>query len=360
MKFKMINLELSNNEIQDIFDKAYKKSITCVESDHRLLPLKDIIKGEEIRNISDQLDSFNITFELLGVNMLQYTIISTFRNILINVLDKDYAMFKTINLESEELNDEYNKLLAECLLIRSMLKDKYGFSDDLIEYIEPMTQLVDLRISMTTREFLRFVNTCSKYDELIDIVIALYDIDELNLLLSRRTELATQKDLFMRYLIDNVTRDYIIDNKLYVLSNMEHVKRSIDFGYNVKVSSLGFGSYIAFREIATSLPNFNIKLENPKHVENNGTIPIVVKIANEYSDLGDEDKKIIDKYIYRWICLINRFHLETEVFDERALLCHLGCFGTVFRMNNELKEYNPYPIRLNKEAEVILDKMLEI
>lgn len=349
MKFKVENLELSINEITDLFEDKVEYNLETIE-------------GEEARDISDILDSYNITFELTGVNMLQYTIISTFRRILIDILDKDYVVFDTVNLESEELNCEYNKLIDECLSIRSMLKDKYKFSEDLIEYIEPMTKLIDLRISMTIKEFLRFVNTCSKYDELIDILISIYENDnaELNLLLMMRSEVATQKDLFMRNLLDDVTRDYVIDNKLHVLSDINHIKISSDFGYNVKVSSVGFGSYKAFREIATKLPNFNIKLENPKHVDNDSNIPIVVKIADEYSKLSEEHMKLIDKYIYKWICLINRFYLETDVFDERALLCHLGCFGTVFRMNNELKEYNPYPIRLNKEAEGILDKMLEI
>lgn len=349
MKFKLINLELSINEITYLFEERVEYNL-------------DEMREDKLRDILDVLDSYNITFELTSVNMLQYTIITTFRRILIDVLDKKYPVFNTLNLESEELNCEYNELIAECLSIRYVLKDKYNFSEDLIEYIEPMTKLIDLRISMTIKEFLIFVNTCSKYDELKDIIKSIYENDnaELNLLLMMRSEVVTQKDLFMRNLLDDATRDYIIDNKLYVLSDINHVKRSSDFGYSVKVSSAGFGSYKAFREIAIKLPNFSIKLENPKHVGNDSTIPIIVKIDDEYSKLSEEHVKLIDNYIYRWICLINRFHLETDVFDERALLCHLGCFGTVFRMNNELKEYNPYPIRLNKEAEGILDKMLEI
>lgn len=338
LKFELESIDLNKKEIKEI--------ISLVEN----YTYKGFDMGEEeVRDIGDYLDGFNISFKIFGLNILQYTMISTLRNVVKGVLDSKTISFANVNLGSEELNKEYTRLIKECIKIRNILKDKYSFDENTISYIEPMTRTIDMRFSMSIKEFLRFVNTCSKYDELIDIVIPIYQEDRLEGILDIRTDVAGQKDLFLRNKVEASIREELImnDSKVSIVSRTRDNIRLLN-----KMSVLCMGSYVAFRNITTNTKNFNIKLENPKHVDNDISININIIIPEEYSTLEEDDMNLIDKYIYGWICLINRIHLDRDYYEGKVILCHLGCFGVVFRMNNSCGIYNKlrHNYRIGKEA----------
>lgn len=338
LKFELEKIDLTGEDIVEIVNEVENYTFKGFD-----------MGEEELRDISDYLDGLNISFKITGVNMLQYTIISTLRNVVSEIVVEEFTKFTNVNLGSKELNDEYTRLVAECFKIKDILKNKYKFDDELLEYIEPMTKTVDIRFSMTIKEFLRFVNTCSRYDELIDIIVSMDSVEELEGLLYIRTELAGRKDLFLRNKISKDVREElnVNENKVKLLSRKDKKVQIIE-----KVSTICIGSYVSFRNIVTNTKNFNIRLENPKHVDSDDSIPINIILPEEYSSIDINDINLIDKYIYGWICLINRIHLEKDYYEGKTILCHLGCFGVIFRMNNSCELYNEVRrnVKICKEA----------
>ena len=84
---------------------------------------KTFIDNKRIRDILDDLLSYNITFRLENINMLQYTLLLTIRE-----LDVEFIKsigFEAIEFDNEDLNDEYDRLICRACDICKILETKY-------------------------------------------------------------------------------------------------------------------------------------------------------------------------------------------------------------------------------------------
>ena len=336
--FVLENLELSKSKLDEYVN---------------ILNDNDTTKNKK-RNVIDEFDMVNITFELKSVNMLQYTILSTIRNIKINKIDRDDFDIPDLNTE---LKAEYYRLISKFDKISSMLSCKYSIPKSYIEYFEPMTKLVNIKISMTLKEFLEFIKTCNKYDELIDISVAINDNDVVNKLFTVLSYVKS-KELFLRNNCDDEQRNTISDyGKFKLLSNLSFIRNRINnYYYDVKVSNLAFGSFVAFRNLSLTSQISNVRLENPKHVLD-FNIDVILPDNIEIDD--EEDVKIIDKYIYEWILFNNKVKNYTDDIST-ILMCKLGCFGNVFMINSSFNRYKLLKRKIsNREAKDIITNIID-
>lgn len=332
----MINLELINIDInKDVLNnRIYDINI-----------IKDLLKDEKdqnkiIRDILDNMGMYNITIRLYDINMLQYTLITTIKNNNVRVMNPNEITFDTVDLYDETLEKEYYRLISQYMELRNELS---FLSNKMLENLEPNTRLVNIELCMSIKEFIEFLILCSKYDELMDIVLAVSNNEVLEGLVTILWSLKlSTEDLYMRMKIDNEIRNELSTNtKLVILSNSDFIKKNINEGNpNVKLTLLSYGNFLTIRDVSSKTSNIDIKLENPKFI-NREENPIDVILPNEFGLLLNEDQfNKVDKYIYDWVVFINKLEAdEKHYYYNDILACYLGCFGNVFRMNNTIEDY---------------------
>lgn len=323
----------------------------CItEMEHIFLSLNSLVEKEHksfddnkrIRDMIDDLEMYNITFKLSNINMLQYTLLLALRELNIDFIQS--IGYEAIEFGDEELNEEYDRLLCKSYDIESLLLDKYAylFDQQSIEYILPNSKLVDIHMSISIKELIELIHICSKYDELMNIVLAISNneiLEQLVTLVTSLYEYIQTDDLFIRTTIDEEIREDLTTHgtNLMILSNTDFIKDQLDNGIsNMKMSTLAHCSLVAFRDLVRRSYNFNMKLENfkYKHITQNEII-----LPEEYSEIEEDDLNLIDKYIYDWITFIDKLENSDIYYSNELTLCNLGCFGHIVRMNGKVNHY---------------------
>lgn len=293
-----------------------------------------------INDMLSNLDMYNITVRFNDITMMQYTLLLTIKDINPRLIkQRDIKFGKLIN-EDNKINDEYNRLISKYIDLRKKLD---LFSDTILEALEPGSRLVDVEICLSIKDLIRFINVCSKYDELIDLIVVLTnnEITEKIVSLSFKINNSNNYDLYMRNEIAKDIREELTveNNKLIILSDIEHVNKSIEEGnaYS-KISILTYGNYLEIRDLTNKLLNVNLKLENPKLFDKvNYSIDVI--LPEEFYMISDEDLiNELDGYIYDLISLIKNIQKEEYYYND-ILSCHLGCFANIFTMNNTISDY---------------------
>lgn len=323
----------------------------CItEMEHIFLSLNNLAEKEyktfddnkRIRDMIDDLAMYNITFKLSNINMLQYTLLLTLRDLNIDFIQS--IGYEAIEFGDDELNEEYDRLLCKSYDIESLLLDKYAylFDQQSIEYILPNSKLVDIRMSISIKELIELIHTCSKYDEMMNIVLAISNneiLEQLVTVVNSLYEYIHTDDLFIRTTIDEEIREDLTTHgtNLMILSNTDFIKEQLDKGVSdMKMSTLAHCSLVAFRDLVRRGYNFNIKLENFKYkqITQNEII-----LPEEYGEIEEEDLNLIDKYIYDWIVFIDKLENSGTYYSNELTLCNLGCFGHIVRMNAKVSHY---------------------
>ena len=293
-----------------------------------------------INDMLSSLDMYNITVRFNDITMMQYTLLLTIKDINPRLIkQRDIKFGKLIN-EDSKINDEYNRLISKYIDLRKKLD---LFSDTVLEALEPGSRLVDVEICLSIKDLIGFINVCSKYDELIDLIVVLTnnEITEKVVSLSFKINNSNNYDLYMRNEIaKDIREELTVDsNKLIILSDIEYVNKSIEEGnaYS-KISILTYGNYLEIRDLTNKLLNVNLKLENPKLVDKvNYSIDII--LPEEFYMISDENLiNELDGYIYDWVSLIKNIQKEEYYYND-ILSCHLGCFANIFTMNNSVNDY---------------------
>lgn len=303
---------------------------------------KTFVDNKQIRDTIDILSAYNITFKLANINMLQYTLLLSMRELNIEFINS--IGFEAIEFDDIELNNEYDELLCRACKICKMLEDKneHLFNQNTLDYILPNSRLVDVRLSISMKEFVELIHTCSKYDELMNIILALSDNPILEKIVTATNsiyEYIHTDDLFMRLNIPDDTREDLTTHgtNLMILSNTAYIRNQINKGdVDVKMSTLAHCSLVAFRDLVRRSYNFNMKLENFKYKYNTQNEII---LPEEYSKIEEDDLNLIDKYIYDWIVFINKLENSGNYYSNELTLCNLGCFGHIVRMNAKVRHY---------------------
>lgn len=323
--------DLHDNEIENI-------ALTLLNLSEQ--EQKTFIDNKRIRDILDDLLSYNITFRLENINMLQYTLLLSIRE-----LDIEFVKsigFEAIEFDDDGLNAEYDKLVCRACDICKLLETVYSFDQNTLDYILPNSKLVSIRLSVSMKEFIELIHTCSKYDELMNIVLAISNNISLEKIVTVSNSLYDfihTDDLFMRVNIPEDIREDLTTHgsNLMIITNIDYIRNQINKGdVDVKMSTLAHCSLVAFRDLSRRSYNFNMRLENFKYNRINQNEII---LPEEYSKIDEDDLNLIDKYIYDWIVFINKINDRCEYYFNELSLCGLGCFGHVVRMNGKIRHY---------------------
>lgn len=300
--------------------------------------------NKRIRNVLDDLSNFNITFILEDIDMIIYTMLISIKNISCWELESDMVSFKEIAFPAKEMEDNYVSLISKFMELSNKLKEKYNLSDNEIEYLSPNSKLINVKVSCSIKDLMYFILTCAKYDELIDINILFSEYDELMesiLTVSMSlSQMIIVDDLFIRMKLDEENRRSMLDSgslSMNVISNEEYIAYCIKtFNSNVKLSTIGTCSLIAYRGMVDNLPKQDIKIENFNDFVNQEYFSISLPCV--YATLHDDDVNEIEKYIYDWYVLINQYRNMGD-YKQEQLLCCLSCFEHIFKMNSAVYNY---------------------
>lgn len=325
--------------------------------------LKDIINKENrnyddnkrIRNILDDMDGFNITILIEDLDMLKYTMISSIRNISVELVDSPEVEFRALTFPNGPFEEEYTRLINQFYHIKELLVCKYDMDDKLLQYIQPNSRLVNVRLTLSVKELIYFMLTCAKYDELLDINVLLTDVSELmeNLvtIAISLSDIIMVDDLFIRTPIEDNVKKNLLESgnvNIEIMSNEDYINHCIENGKaDVKMSTIGTCSLVAYREIVTNTPKQSIKIENFYDLIQQEYISLTLPI--EYLKIDEYVSNAIDGYLYDWYTLFYNLK-EYEEFENEAMLCCLGCFSNIFKMNMMIEEYSK--LKYNELSEV--------
>ena len=316
------------------------------ELERIMISLNNIAEKEEktyeeckrLRNILDDLAMYNITFRLEDINMLQYTLISSFMKSDVQFIRS--VGFEVIDFKDNELNEMYDRLMDKAQDLLFLLTEKYKFRYETIEYILPNSMYVDVSLSISIKELIEFIHTCSKYDELMDIVLAISEnelLEQVVTIANSLYDFIHTDDVFIRTAIGDEVREDLTTHgtNIMVLSNTDFIRDQIEHGNaEVKMSTLVHCSLVAFRDLINK--QIDVKLENFKYrpITSNEII-----LPREYGEIDEDDLNLIDKYIYDWVVLIDKIEQSGEYYSTELALCNLGCFGHIVRINAKVWEY---------------------
>lgn len=292
-----------------------------------------------IRNVMDDLSMYNMTLELNNITNLQYILLASISNV--EIKKTGAVGFECINFYDEELNEEYDRLLNEVFDIYYLLHSKYNFSDDEIDYLLPNSRLVNVKINLSVKDLFELIHTCSKYDELVDINLAISENETLEQIVTVANALYDfihTNDLFIRNRIDDELREELMNHgaNIIILSDCKHIKKLLNNGESdMKVSAIGHCSLVAYKAMVLN-KSFNLELENFKYVCD---IRNDIIFPEEYDCLDDDDYNLIEKYIYGWITFIDKLKANDNIYSTEITSCSLGCFGYIFRFNTTLNKY---------------------
>ena len=328
----MMNMELLN------IDLDYNKLIEVI----KFINNSENITYKEINDILCNLDMYNISVRFNNITMMQYTLLLTMKGIKPILLKQKEVKFDELNIEDKEIQNEYKRLLNEYIELR---KELDIFSDTTIECLEPGSRLVDVELNMSVKEFIEFINTCSKYDELLDLTLAIStnEITQNFIMILYRLDLNSY-DVYMRSQIIKEVREDLTslrgNIRSFIISNNDYISEELEKGNSdVKISLLSYSNYLEIRDLTNKSVDVNIRLENPKLIEKE-KYPIDIIVPDELGLITDENlTNRIDKYIYDWIVLISKIRDKDEYYYNDILSCYLGCFATIFTMNNSVKDY---------------------
>ena len=309
---------------------------------------RDVIQKEDrtfddnkrIKNILDDLDSFNMTIIIQDVDMIKYSMLLSMRNISVELISNEEIKFKNIEFPDEELTKEYDRLLNQYKAFEEIIE----LPDLLLQYIQPNSRLVDVRLSMSVKDFVYFILECSKYDEMLDIIVLISNFDDLmeNLITMSMSlrDMMYVDDLFIRMQLDEENRRAMLDSgiiNINLVSNDEYIQHCLENDKpDVKLSTIGTCSLVAYREIVRNIPKQQIKIENFFDLINQEYMSLTFPI--EYLNLDEYVSNAIDGYIYDWYLLIDKLK-GYEGTELDVMLCCLGCYSNIFKMNTMMENY---------------------
>ena len=314
---------------------------------------RDFDDIRRIRNILDDLESFNITFILEEVDMITYTTLLSMRNISVGLVPNDIS-FKRVDFFNDELLEEYERLITLCVNIQRELVAKYNMTRKEIEYLEPNSRLLTVKVSASIKDLLYFFLSCAKYDENMEIIVSFSNdklMEKLITIAMSINDLITVDDLFIRLKLDDDNREYLLDSvgeNIRIISNEEYIDYCMkNNDYTVKLSTIGSCSMIAYRELVDNTPKQSIKIENLYDFIDQDQFRIT--LPNKYTNVDPDLANIIDGYIYDWFILVNNLKLE-QGYEYSQMLCCLGCFNHIFKMNAPI--YNYFELDIEELSEV--------
>jgi hypothetical protein len=104
--------------------------------------------NKRIRNIIDDLDSFNMSLVIQDIDMIKYSLLLSINHITVELLDKDIT-FKQMNFNDEYMDNEYNRLIEQYNAVASLIDmgGRFRLIIQDVECVKPIMKMPNLPVA---------------------------------------------------------------------------------------------------------------------------------------------------------------------------------------------------------------------
>lgn len=376
MKANLLRLDLRREVLNDLLHRLefQQKYIDTMDEDDDTCACARLAYDSEVRKIMQKVDYFYLSFEIDGIDTLQDLLLSSIRHI--HYKSFDYNEMSFTELESVEQDPEiailYNTFkINSAILANNLLNEWKDLEEEIsndIEYILPLSRKKKCVCTMSIAEFVRFIQTCFKYEELNDIVDALLTMenDIVDDLICLSNDVVEGDDLFLLEPIDSLVKGEIEDTgkmATVIETEIDLLPDDFDLPKQIDLHSVSCVSMVTFKYLLNTEIRNKIMMENiyktivdDSEAEINITISQPLLLSKHYLDIVD--------HVNLSIGLMNLINERTHNVKD-MLLVQLGSFMKYFRYSNNVfkdakfvNEHKDDPNRT--ELSALLNERLEI
>lgn len=345
IRAKILSIGMTESVLDDVMKKIESEKELMESGNDDMVYNKNQYEST-VKKILQKLDYFYLTFTLDNIDSLQDLLLSSIRHIHYKSHDSNVLSFAKLQSVEEdmEIGLLYETLKMNSVSLANKLLEEWDGVEESIEtdidYILPLAVNKNCVCSMSITEFLRFVQTCFKYDELADIVDALLKTENETIddLIYISNDLIKGDELFLLEPIDEIVKGDISDTgklSTVVETNMDDIMDDFDLPKQIDLHTVSSVSIVTFKHLLNSEIRNKVMMENIyKTLEDSNDIDINIAlpqplILSEYctTDIND----IVDLSIG----LMNLINERTGNIRD-MLLVQLGSFMKYFRYSNNV------------------------
>lgn len=339
MNIKILRMDLEKHMLDNIVDDI-ESNKNRIDTVHTASQYESLIK-----KTMQKLDYVFLSFEIDGIDSVQDLLLSSIRHIHYKSFNYEQLYFEDLESASEdqEIDILYNTLKLNVAILANNLIDEFkemdfGIMNDL-EYIMPLSIKKKCVCTMSIAEFVKFIQTCFKYDELSNIVDVLLSLDNeiIEDLVYISNDLTKGDELFLLEPIDDVVKGEITDTgKLssIIETDIDKIPDDFDLPKQIDLHTVSCSSIVTFKKMLNSDIRNKIMMENiyktlidDKDVNVNIALSQLLMISEHFSE--------IEQLVELSISLINLINERTHNIKD-MLLVQLGSFMKYYRYSNNV------------------------
>lgn len=339
MNIKILRMDLEKHMLDNIVDDI-ESNKNRVDTVHTASQYESLIK-----KTMQKLDYVFLSFEIDGIDSVQDLLLSSIRHIHYKSINYEQLYFEDLESASEdqEIDILYNTLKLNVAILANNLIDEFkemdfGIMNDL-EYIMPLSLKKKCVCTMSIAEFVKFIQTCFKYDELSNIVDVLLSLDNeiIEDLVYISNDLTKGDELFLLEPIDDVVKGEITDTgKLssIIETDIDKIPDDFDLPKQIDLHTVSCSSIVTFKKMLNSDIRNKIMMENiyktlidDEDVNVNIALSQLLMISEHFSE--------IEQLVELSISLINLINERTHNIKD-MLLVQLGSFMKYYRYSNNV------------------------
>lgn len=339
MNIKILRMDLEKHMLDNIVDDI-ESNKNRVDTVHTASQYESLIK-----KTMQKLDYVFLSFEIDGINSVQDLLLSSIRHIHYKSFNYEQLYFEDLESASEdqEIDILYNTLKLNVAILTNNLINEFkemdfGIMNDL-EYIMPLSLKKKCVCTMSVAEFVKFIQTCFKYDELSNIVDVLLSLDNeiIEDLVYISNDLTKGDELFLLEPIDDVVKGEITDTgKLssIIETDIDKIPDDFDLPKQIDLHTVSCSSIVTFKKMLNSDIRNKIMMENiyktlidDKDVDVNIALSQLLMISEHFSE--------IEQLVELSISLINLINERTHNIKD-MILVQLGSFMKYHRYSNNV------------------------
>lgn len=339
MNIKILRMDLEKHMLDNIVDDI-ESNKNRVDTVHTASQYESLIK-----KTMQKLDYVFLSFEIDGIDSVQDLLLSSIRHIHYKSINYEQLYFEDLESASEdqEIDILYNTLKLNVAILANNLIDEFkemdfGIMNDL-EYIMPLSLKKKCVCTMSIAEFVKFIQTCFKYDELSNIVDVLLSLDNeiIEDLVYISNDLTKGDELFLLEPIDDVVKGEITDTgKLssIIETDIDKIPDDFDLPKQIDLHTVSCSSIVTFKKMLNSDIRNKIMMENIYKTLIDGE-DVNVNIALSQLLMISEHFSEIEQLVELSISLINLINERTHNIKD-MLLVQLGSFMKYYRYSNNV------------------------
>lgn len=331
MEFNILATDLDKNTVESIVSLA--SSLDEIDgTSYKYM--------NQFDNMIQNLETFQITFELKDITLLQYLMLANIKRLNVDLeIDYNNPRFKYLDLYSSELNDRFDEQVELTKELILTVPEQYR------PYLSTTGQLCNMKIYTNGKKLLKLLATMIKYDELSEIVDCMVERDTEDNLITNLLYLSNKVDayeIYLREMLSHEIRESLMHSQdgiaIQFQTDLSILNKIQDNGGDIgEVATTSFmkSSLVGYLEMINKGLSDRLRMENPWHVFSREKV--LVDIAMPYQVYENEELVYkINRMIMEWLGLIEEVK-ELESTDKDALTMIPTAFCVLYRYITKYK-----------------------